>query len=427
VKARVSECLVLRPAPLTALLFAAVLGSPGCSSRTAPERPSPRWEWQTRFDAGKEAYSRGDLTAAEEEFKRAREAARYEDPPGLATALSLNALSTLLINAGRPNEAGPLLDEATRIFEARGATENEHFAMLLTNRGQLALDLGRPDEAEREYRRSLAIVAVPQAVHDRALRGLVVSLCLQGRAVEARHAGAELSIECRGEEQVGSVAHAPVTRRGTEIGAQPSTETALEPGIAMIFDDAAVVEWSNKEASVLLTLRGQNIRRGHFNPPRAGTLLLIIGGKAFEILDLDSKLVTVEYATHAELLSKHRQWEIDDWKRELGVPLESHTETIADCECPEASLWRVSWPEELRTARGNKATDQLFLTFVAGKRIVVVTSAVMEGESVADRVRYLGRVACEARLLPGPINQKEFRQWLKENGWEISPAESDRG
>ena len=86
---------------------------------------------------------------------------------------------------------------------------------------------------------------------------------------------------------------------------------------------------------------------------------------------------------------------------------ESYTETIAGCECPEASLWRVSWPEDLRPARSVKATDQLYLTFVAGNRIVVVTSTVMEGESVADRAAYLGRVACGARLLTGPIDQNE--------------------
>jgi hypothetical protein len=195
----------------------------------------------------------------------------------------------------------------------------------------------------------------------------------------------------------------------------------------MIFNDGAVVEWSDQDASVLLTLVGQGIRRGQFNPPQPGTLVLVIDGQGYEILDLDRKLVTPEHVTGAELLSKHRQWEIDHWNRKLGVPFESYTETIADCDCPEASLWRVSWPQSVRADRHVKATDQLFLTFVAGKRIVAVTSAVMEGDSVADRVRYLGRVACEARIQPGPIDQQELRQWLKGRGWEVSPAESDPG
>jgi hypothetical protein len=215
--------------------------------------------------------------------------------------------------------------------------------------------------------------------------------------------------------------------RGPNTQQQVSTATQLEPGTVMIFSDAAVVEWSDQDVSVLLTLPGQSIHRGQFSPPRPGTLLLLIDGKGFEVLDLDSTLVTSGKETGAELLSKHRHWETDHWNRKLGVPFGSHTETIVECECPEASLWRLSWPDAVRVERRVKATDQLFLTFAAGKRIVAVTSAVIEGDSVADRVRYLGRVACKARLLPGPIDQKDLREWLKQNGWEISPAESDRG
>jgi tetratricopeptide (TPR) repeat protein len=183
----------------TALAILVLLGS-ACSTKTVSLNDSPLWKWRRHFDAGKAAYARGDLPTAEREFNLARSIARYEKPPGLATALSLNALSTMDIDAGHAPEAQPLVDEAIRIFEERGFTDHESFAMLLTNRGSLSIDLGRPADAELEYRRALAIEGVPRSVHDRAVRGLVASLCMQGRLVDAREVGSELGIACRAED-----------------------------------------------------------------------------------------------------------------------------------------------------------------------------------------------------------------------------------
>lgn len=179
----------------------------GCSSKTATNRPaplSPKEEWRAHHDAGKAAHARGDQETAEREFRKTLDVAAGERPPGLATAISLNALAVLYIDAGRPSEAAPMLDEATRIFEERGQTDDEFFAMVLTNRGDLAISQGRAVDAEREYRRSLAIGAVPKAVHDRAVRGVVASLCVQGRTEEAKQFGGELSIGCRNDRSPGS-------------------------------------------------------------------------------------------------------------------------------------------------------------------------------------------------------------------------------
>ncbi|MGH3431144.1 MAG: hypothetical protein ACRDQZ_26845, partial [Mycobacteriales bacterium] len=146
----------------------------------------------------------------------------------------------------------------------------------------------------------------------------------------------------------------------------------------MFFNDAAVVEWSDDDSSAVVTLRGQTFHRGKVDPPQLGTLVLVIDGVAFQIVDVDSSLVTTQYATNEELLSKHRQWEIDYWNRTLGAAVKAHNETIAGCECAAALLWQIMWPDEIRAARHVKATSQVYLTFVAGRRIVVVSSAVME-------------------------------------------------
>lgn len=190
----------------------------GCSSRTPTNGSgslSPKDEWRAHHDAGKAAHARGDQHTAEREFRRALDVAARERPPGLATAVSMNALAVLYIDAGRSIDAAPMLDEATRIFEDRGETDDELFAMVLTNRGQLAMSQGRAVDAEREYRQSLAIGAVPKAVRDRAVRGIVASLCVQGRTREAEQLGAELSIGCRNDRSDGNA------QMGTSNSAAP--------------------------------------------------------------------------------------------------------------------------------------------------------------------------------------------------------------
>jgi tetratricopeptide (TPR) repeat protein len=202
-----------------------------CSSRAPTVGLPLKYEWRVHHDAAKAAYARGDRQTAEREIRRALDVAAQEPSPSLATAISLNALSVLYIDDGRSNDAAPMLDKATEIFEARGETDDEFFATLLTNRGQLAISQGRAADAEREYRRALGIGAVPDAVHERALRGAVASLCLQGRTEEAAKLGAGLSIACQKDrgsnsETSNSTAAPDGGREAIRNGAQTSGSAA---------------------------------------------------------------------------------------------------------------------------------------------------------------------------------------------------------
>jgi tetratricopeptide (TPR) repeat protein len=194
---------VLPRALIRSLLIVILIVTSACSSRTmAPANAlTPLSDWRLHLDAGKAAHKRGDQQTAEREFRAALDATANEKPPGLRSAVCLNALAVLYLDAGRSNDAAPMLDEAIRIFEERGETDDEFFAMLLTNRAQLAFGQGRLTEAERDSRRALAIAAVPKAVHDRAVTGLVASLCAQGRIDEAKRLGAGLSLGCQDDSK----------------------------------------------------------------------------------------------------------------------------------------------------------------------------------------------------------------------------------
>jgi len=142
---------------------------------------------------------------AEQDFQAALALARVEDPPGLATALSLNALATMWINAGRFEDAGPALAEAMKIFESRLGTDNGHFAMLLTNRGDLEMKEKRYADAEKDFREALEITeklgSAPVDLRERTRTMLVGSLCMQGRFAEGDEVGRPFGMKCRREPQ----------------------------------------------------------------------------------------------------------------------------------------------------------------------------------------------------------------------------------
>jgi tetratricopeptide (TPR) repeat protein len=192
--------------PAIAVFVVALVGGCSLESGTAEQRaPGPKNDWRAHQDAGEAAYARGDHPTAEAELRTAIGIAAPVEGMALGAAVSKNALAVVLINDGRLAEAGPLIDDAIRMLGDReqtatanqtGGIEPALFAAALTNRGHLELLAGRPVDAERDYRRSLAIDANSQAIHDRAVRGVVKSLCAQGRDQEAMQMGAPLGLQC---------------------------------------------------------------------------------------------------------------------------------------------------------------------------------------------------------------------------------------
>jgi tetratricopeptide (TPR) repeat protein len=170
----------------------------GCSAKndSGARQSAPKYEWRAHHDAGVAAHARGDNQTAEAEFGAAIAIAGQFKSMDLGSAISENALAVIYIDGGRLSEAAPLINDSIRILEERGQTDDEYFALMLTNRGHLEILLGSPADAERDYRRSLAIGAVPQATQDRARRGVVAALCEQGRTDEAKQIGAPLGIQC---------------------------------------------------------------------------------------------------------------------------------------------------------------------------------------------------------------------------------------
>lgn len=176
----------------------ALTPSPSLPQASPSVEPSdPNAQWKSHIDAGRAAHARGDRDTAERELTAALAIAAHEDPPGIAMAVSLNAIAVLYIDRQRWDDAAPFLDQAMQIFEKQQLTESEHFARLLCTRGDFERGRAHHADAETHFRRALTIKALAKPTRERALRGLVAAICVQGRTEEASMLGAELHIVCR--------------------------------------------------------------------------------------------------------------------------------------------------------------------------------------------------------------------------------------
>jgi tetratricopeptide (TPR) repeat protein/tRNA A-37 threonylcarbamoyl transferase component Bud32 len=132
----------------------------------------------------------GDLETAERLLREAvvlKEAALGDAHPDLA--ISLATLSSILEEAGRPEEALRIADQAIAICNSNGDPDSDFYAMLQSVRGEALVALGRGAEAEAAFSISLRIARAYPKEMERLLSGPLQGLgnarLLQGSAASA--------------------------------------------------------------------------------------------------------------------------------------------------------------------------------------------------------------------------------------------------
>ena len=213
----------------------------------------------------------------------------------------------------------------------------------------------------------------------------------------------------------------PSPARGAADAAPPA---AAAPGTMLVFPDGALVQLDCGDANVAIPLAGKNITRAKLNPPRPELLALFVDGALYQVVQVESRIVTSSYDGPADLLERHRLWELAHWQRKLGTTAETRRDPLVDARLGPVSLWSVEWPQSVRVAQGVNATSQLFLSFVVSGQVITVSTTVMAGQSEAERMDYLRNVARAVVVRPGPLDHAERQRWLDEHGWKRSEPES---
>ena len=158
-------------------------------------------KWRIHFNAGKQAKHSGEPKTAKKRFLKSLEYARkYENPPGLRTALSVNALGILYLDDNLINKAEPLLYESMNIFETIKDTKNIHFVSVLLTVGDLELKKYKGTNAETIFKRAFNILSQinnePPSIATRVLKGIIASLCMQKKIDEANDLGKDIGQQC---------------------------------------------------------------------------------------------------------------------------------------------------------------------------------------------------------------------------------------
>jgi tetratricopeptide (TPR) repeat protein len=106
-------------------------------------------------------------------------------PDHLDTAISMNNVAMTLLKLGQPREALELIDRTIAIQLRWVGSRSEVIWNSYATRADVLFALGRYDEAESEYRRTLDTPVVDQRDHAYSLRGLGKTLTVRGRPKEA--------------------------------------------------------------------------------------------------------------------------------------------------------------------------------------------------------------------------------------------------
>ena len=211
------------------------------------------------------------------------------------------------------------------------------------------------------------------------------------------------------------------TGRAPSPGASAARPDASERGTVIVSPHGALVQWGDGAATVLIPLPGREVRRANLVASRPDVMALVMDGVLIQILDVDPRVVTGGAEPSGDLLAQHRQWEAKHWNRVIGAAVEPRSVPAPQTALGDVALWELRWPEDVRRARNVLTVSQVYLTFVAGGRIVTISSPVMEGESVDDRFAYLRSLATEIRVRQGALTEEGLRGWLQVYRWKTAP------
>jgi hypothetical protein len=153
-----------------------------------------------------------------------------------------------------------------------------------------------------------------------------------------------------------------------------------------------MVIWNESKSHFMLELPGQKIRQSNTEG-----LALFVDEHLVNIVLSDPADFAAGEVSPKAILDQHMQYELKHWESTVGMPMPSTVHTRGQSQENTYMLWDLQWPEQARQKvkgdGGKAALKQLFLSAVAGDRVVVVGRVVLEGESEEAAVQYLLAVA----------------------------------
>jgi hypothetical protein len=169
-----------------------------------------------------------------------------------------------------------------------------------------------------------------------------------------------------------------------------------------------VVVGNESKAHFTLDLPGQQIRSSNVEG-----MAFFIDDHLYQILAVDPASFAAGEVSANAILDRYMQYEVSHWQGTIGMELPSVVH--ARDNSPERSfmLWEIQWSEQARQKAKAQATKQLFLSAIAGDRVVVVSRTILEGEDAGTALSYLSAVARSLVIKDAPIDVKAIQDKIR--------------
>lgn len=181
-----------------------------------------------------------------------------------------------------------------------------------------------------------------------------------------------------------------------------------EPYNVLATGDGALVVWNESKAHLTVEFVADKIE-----PTQVGGVALLLDGRFFQLTMVDPAEFSAGDLKGAALLQKHMQFEGDYWNSQVGTQLPRQVIAPKEPLPPDTMIWEIEWPAALRESGEVTAVKNLFLTRIAGDRVMVVSTPVMKGESVEDRVAYFCQVADSIRTSTTLVMVEDVQERLR--------------
>jgi hypothetical protein len=172
-----------------------------------------------------------------------------------------------------------------------------------------------------------------------------------------------------------------------------------------------MVVWNESKAHFKVELPGKELRRSEI----AG-LAIFIDEHLFQILVADlADFATGEISPKA-ILDRYMQYELKHWQDTVGMPMPSTVHARDQAQDKTYMLWEIRWPEQAiqkDEAKGKAAIKQLFLSAMAGDKVMIVSRTVLEGEDEGAALQYLSEVARSLVISSAKIDIWEIQHQIQ--------------
>jgi lipoprotein NlpI len=186
-----------------------------------------------------------------------------------------------------------------------------------------------------------------------------------------------------------------------------------------------MVVWNESKAHFTLVLPGQKVRRSDTEG-----LALFVDEHFVNIVLSDPAEFAAGEVSPKAILDRHMQYETKHWQGTTGMTMPSTVHVREQSPEHPYLLWDLR-RQKLKRDGSQAALKQLFLSAVAGDRVVVVGLPVLEGQSEESSVQYLLAVAHSLVVKNDHIDletvQRQIQAEALAEGRAPAPAPTDPG